>query len=58
MNKVSMNKLANVFLFGDDTCTLVTDKNDCALKHKVTSNLFHITIWFAAKLVLNITRQI
>jgi hypothetical protein len=36
---------------------LVTDKNHCALKQKVTATLSHITNWFAAnKLVLNINK--
>jgi hypothetical protein len=56
---VSNNKVNNVFLFADDTCILVTDKNVCALKHKVTGTLSHITTWFAANnLVLNITKEI
>jgi hypothetical protein len=33
---LSSNKLTSVFLFADDTSILVTDKNHCALKHKVT----------------------
>jgi hypothetical protein len=53
----SINKLASVFLFADDTSMLVTDKNHGALKHKVTGTLSHITNCFAAnKLVLNINK--
>jgi hypothetical protein len=54
---LSVNKLASVFLFADDTSILVTDKNHCALKDKVTGTLSHIANWFAAnKLVLNINK--
>jgi hypothetical protein len=54
---LSINKLASVFCFANDTSILVMDKNYCALKHKVMGTLFHITNWFAAnKLVLNINK--
>jgi hypothetical protein len=54
---LSVNKLASVFLFADDTSILVMDKNHCALKYKVTGTLSHIAIRFAAnKLVLNINK--
>jgi hypothetical protein len=54
---LSINKLASVFLFVDDTSILVTNKNHCALKHKVTGSLSHIANWFAANnLVLNINK--
>jgi hypothetical protein len=54
---LSVNKLARVFLFADATSILVTDKNHCALKHKVTGTLSHIANWFAAnKLVLNMNK--
>jgi hypothetical protein len=50
-----VNKLANVFLFADDTNILVTGKNHCALKHKVMVTLFLIANWFTASmLALNI----
>jgi hypothetical protein len=52
-----INRLANVFLFADDTSILVTGKNHCALKNKVTGTLSLIAIWFTAnKLVLNISK--
>lgn len=52
-----INKLASVFLFADDTSILVTEKNHCALKHKVTETLSLIVNWFTAnKLVLNINK--
>jgi hypothetical protein len=54
---LSIHKLANVFLFADDTSILVMDKNHCALKHKVTGTLSCIANWFAAnKLVSNINK--
>jgi hypothetical protein len=54
---LSVNKFASVLLFADDTSILVTDKNHCAVKHKVTGTLPHIANWFAAnKLVLNINK--
>jgi hypothetical protein len=36
---LSINKLASVFLFADDTSILVMDKNHCALKAKVNRYL-------------------
>jgi hypothetical protein len=52
-----INKLANVFLFVDDTSILVTGKNHCALKHKVTGTLSLIADWVTAnKFVLNINK--
>jgi hypothetical protein len=54
---LSINKLASVFIFADNTSTLVTDKNHCVLKRKVKGTLSHITNWFAAnKLVLNFSK--
>jgi hypothetical protein len=54
---LSINKLASVFLYADNTSILVTDKNHCALKCKVTGTFSHITNWFAAyKFVLNINK--
>jgi hypothetical protein len=54
---LSINKLASVFLFADDTSILVMDKNQCALKHKVMGTLSHIANWFAAnKFVPNINK--
>jgi hypothetical protein len=52
-----INKLASVFLLADDTSILVTGKNHCAHKHKVTGTLSVIPNWFTAnKLVLNINK--
>jgi hypothetical protein len=45
---LSINKLASVFLFVDDTSILVMDKNHCALKCKVAGTLSHIANWFSS----------
>jgi hypothetical protein len=52
-----INKFANVFLFVDDTSSLVTEKNHCALTHKVADTFSLIVNWFIAnKLAFNINK--
>jgi hypothetical protein len=41
---LNINKLANVYLFADDTSILVAEKNRFTLKHKITDTLFQITM--------------
>jgi hypothetical protein len=40
---LNINKLANVYLYANDTSILVTEKNRSTLKHKITDTLFNIT---------------
>jgi hypothetical protein len=52
-----INKLAEVFLFADDTSILATGKNYAELKYRVMGTLSLIVNWFTAnKLVLNINK--
>jgi hypothetical protein len=52
-----INKLAEVFLFANDTSVLVTDNNQAELKHKLEGSLSLNVNWFTVnKLALNIAK--